>query len=130
MSGTSAQLTKLTGAPLLAATRCCDGAALNTITLPRYAFRSSIAVESPHWPAYTAGTPLISTVPPKPLAAVGTVGIQSFFGASALPFTLSVLAPASNPMGPNGSVWKYPPFSPAGLRPRRLNSLAMYSVPL
>ena len=35
LTDASAQLTKLTGAPVLAATRCCEGAALNTITLPR-----------------------------------------------------------------------------------------------
>ena len=72
----------------------------------------------------------MDTDDPTPLAAVGTVGIHCVRLASARPPTVSVALVLSIPMGPNGSVWKKPPLSPAGLRPMRRNSRAMYSVPL
>ena len=127
--GTSAQLTKDAG-PRTPPDAPAPGAAMNTATLPVNAAGSSMTAVSPQVPANTAGTPFSSALPPKPFCAVGTVGIQSRLDTSAAPPICSDDVLLSNCVGPKGRVWKYVPLSPAGLRPTRLNSRAMYSVPL
>src|SRR5262245_5745189 len=105
------------------------GLATNTAILSLNA-AGSRAVESPHRPAKTVGTSVRLAEKPSPLNPLGTTGSQSERSVARAPEAMSRNDALSKPIGPYGSSWKYVPLSPAGLRPSRWNSRAMYVVPL